>query len=262
MSRRLAPRPWSALVAAGVVLGSAGFLVGVATSNPASAASLGVCGSSISLMPGASGSCTETVIDPNTTSTQVNVTVLLSTSSASGGGTPGSGMATEAVLDGRPNGLQVTVTDETTPQTFTLGAVSCYTDSSKSTAATYPNAAYCVSTSSVQTVATNVSNSSFSDTFKISWSFPLAAGNPYQGSGATVQLASTYTGTTGGGVLGATTGPHGGQLAASTPTTGASLPEALGKLLLGAGVLLALIGVLVYLRDQRTRPLRPPNTPS
>lgn len=105
-------------------------------------------------------------------------------------------------------------------------------------------------------------NARFSHNFAIGWSFPLAAGNPYQGAGGTVLLQSTYTGTgasgTGGsGTLGASTGPSGGQLAASTPTTGAALPETLAKLLLGAGFLLALAGVLLYLRGQRTRPFQP-----
>ncbi|MGH7643902.1 MAG: hypothetical protein ACRENX_13005 [Candidatus Dormibacteria bacterium] len=242
-------------MAAGLVLGSAGFVVGVAAAAPVSAASLGACGSSTSLMPGNSGSCTETVSDPNTTATQVNVTLVLSTSSTSGGGTPGSLLATEAVLDGQPDGLQVTVTDETTPQTFSLGPISCYTDSSESTPASYPNAAYCASTSSSQTVASNVNNATFADTFQISWSFPLAASNPYQGSSAAVTLASTYTGTTGSGTLGASTSPHSGQLGASTPSTGAALPTTLGTLLLGAGIILAVLGAMLYIGEQRRRPV-------
>ena len=35
-------------------------------------------------------------------------------------------------------------------------------------------------------------NARFSHNFAISWSFPLAAGNPYQGAGGTVLLQSTY----------------------------------------------------------------------
>jgi hypothetical protein len=98
--------------------------------------------------------------------------------------------------------------------------------------------------------------------FVISWSFPLAASNPYEGGGVTIQLQFTYTGTTSGSVLGASTGTSGGQLAASTPATGAALPEMLGKLLLGAGFLLALAGVLLYLRGQRSRPFQPPTVSS
>lgn len=110
-------------------------------------------------------------------------------------------------------------------------------------------------------------NARFSHNFAISWSFPLAASNPYQGGGVTIQLQFTYTGTTSGSVLGASTGTSGtgtsgGQLAASTPATGAALPEMLGKLLLGAGFLLALAGVLLYLRGQRSRPFQPPTVSS
>lgn len=154
----------------------------------------------------------------------------------------------------------MTVTDTTTGQIFSLGTIFCYRDSGKSAPATYPNAAYCVSTSSSQTVAKNVNNASFSNTFVVAWSFPLAAGNPYQGSGAAVQLQSTYVGAMGSGTLGASTGPSGGQLAASTPTTGAELPETLAQVLLSAGVLLALVGGLLYMRGQRNRPLEPPTS--
>ena len=225
------------------------------------------------LVPGATGSCSATISDTTlNTSTPVDVALVVNTTSSSGGHTSGSGIATEALLDGQPgqtDGLQVTITDTSSNQTFSLGAVSCYSDSGKSTLASYPNAAYCVSSSRSQTVASNVGNASFSNDFVISWSFPLAAGNPYQGGGVTIQLQFTYTGTTSGSALGASTttsgtgtsgtGTSGGQLAASTstPATGAALPETLAKLLLGAGFLLALAGVILYLRGQRTRPFQP-----
>jgi len=242
-------RLWSVLVAVGLVMGAAGIVIAVAAASPASAASLGVCGASIALAPGDTGSCLETVSDTsNSTSTPVKVTLVINTVSTSGGGAPGSGVGTEAVLDGQSTGLQVLVKDVTTGRNFNLGTVSC------------PNAAYCASTSRAQTVATNVDNSSFGDSFEIIWSFPIAAGNPYQGAAATIQLASTYTGTGGSGVLGASTGPNGGVLAASTPTTGARLPETVGQLLVGAGVLLALIGMFLYMRGQRNRPFQPPNS--
>jgi hypothetical protein len=110
-------------------------------------------------------------------------------------------------------------------------------------------------------------NARFSHNFVISWSFPLAAGNPYEGGGVTIQLQSTYTGTTRGSVQGASTGTSGtgtsgGQLAASIPTTGAAPPQMLGKLLLGAGFLLALAGVLLYFRGQRSRSCQPPTVSS
>ena len=253
-------RLWSGLVLAGLAIGLAGLIIGVAAASPASAASLGACGASIALAPGDIGSCSEVVSDTgNSTSAQVDVALVISTTSTSGGGTPGSGVGTEAVLDGLANGLQVTVKDTNTNQTFNLGTIYCRTDSSQLRRAPYyPKAAYCASTSISQTVATNVDNAKFGDTFEISWSFPPAAGNPYQGSGARIQLASTYTGTGGSGTLGASTGPDGGQLAAGTPTTGARLPESLGQLLLGAGVILVLAGMFAYMRGQRNRPFEPP----
>ena len=248
----------AAFVLAGLVAGSLGALVEVAVANSALALGLDVCGASRSIVPGDAGSCSETVRDTsNSTSIQVNVALVISTTSTSGGGASGSGVGTEAVLDGQPNGLQVNVTDSNTGQTFSLGTIYCRTDSSKlSRAPVYPNASYCTSSSRSQTV----DNASFSNTFVIRWSFPLAADNPYQGSGATVQLQSTYTGAGGSGTLGASTGPNGGALAASTPTTGARLPETLGQLLVGAGVLLALVGMFLYMRGQRSRPFPPPTS--
>ncbi|MGC1910018.1 MAG: hypothetical protein WA809_10530 [Candidatus Dormiibacterota bacterium] len=216
-------------------------------------------------MPGDTGSCSESVSDTsNGTATQVDAALVIRTISSSGAGTPGSGLGTEAILDGLATGLQVTVTDtSTTPyKTFSLGAVSCYTSSSRRSPALYPNAAYCVSNSGFQKVASNVPNATFNANFVISWSFPLVASNPYQGSGATIQLQSFYRGTTGGsGTLGASTGPNGGALAASTPTTGARLPETLGQLLVGAGALLALMGMFLSMRARRDRPFQPPVAP-
>ena len=252
-------RLWSVLVAAGLLTGAVGVVIGLAAASTVSASSLGACGSSIALAPGDAGSCSETVSDTsNSTSTAVNVTLVINTVSTSGGGAPGSGLATEAVMDGESAGLQVLVKDVTTGRNFYLGTVSCYSNSSKSTVSIYPNAAYCASTSNAQTVATNVDNSSFGDTFEIIWSFPRSAGNPYQGAGATIQLSSTYTGVGGSGTLGASTGPNGGQLAASTPTTGAQLPETLGQLLLGAGVVLVLGGMFAYTKGERNRHIPPP----
>lgn len=252
---------WSTLVLAGLLFGVVGVATEVAAASPASAAAVGACGKSMSLAPGAQGSCSETVSDTsNNTSAQVQVNLVVATTSTSGGGAGDSGIGTEAILDGRPGGLHVTVTDTTTGQTFSLGTIFCYRDSGKSAPATYPNAAYCDSSSGLQRVATNVNNASFTNTFLVAWSFPLAAGNPYQGAGATVQLQSTYVGATGSGTLGVSTGPSGGQLAASTPTTGAELPETLAQFLLSAGVLLAIVGALLFMRGQRNRPLKPPTS--
>jgi len=253
---RLVRRPhhvWSTLTTVGLIVGAAGAVAAVAATMPASAASLGACGGSIALAPGDTGSCSETVSDTSdSTSTPVNVSLVINTTSTSGGGTAGSGAGTEAVLDGLASGLQVSVKDTTTGHTFSLGTISCYTDSSESAAASYPDATYCASSSKSQTVASDVDNASFGDSFVISWSFPLAAGNLYQGGGAIVQIASSYTGSTSGsGTLGASTGPTGGVLGASTPTTGAALPELVGELLLSVGFLLVLTGMYFYAGRQR-----------
>jgi len=255
-ARRYAPRRvWSVVVAVGMLTGTIGLLIGIAAANPASAASLGACGGAISLVPGAKGSCTETVSDTSDPrSTPVNVTLVIDTTSKSGGGLPGSGTATEAVLDGLPSGLHVTVTDTTSGHVFALGTILCYTDPSASTAAAYPNSAYCSSSSTAETVASDVNNATFDDTFKIHWWLPRTSGNPYQGSAGSIELTSTYTGTSGSGTLGASTGPSGGQLAASTPVTGADLPETVGRLLLGAGVVLILFGLFLYMKSRDARP--------
>ncbi|MGA2872131.1 MAG: hypothetical protein ABSF27_00835 [Candidatus Dormibacteria bacterium] len=254
---RLRPRRlWSRLVVAGLLTGAAGIVVGVAGLVPASAAVLGACGISTTLVPGDSGSCSGIISDTTSPSYSgpVDVTLVIGTTSSSAGRASGSGTGTEALLDGQADGLQVTVTDTTTGQTFALGPISCYTDSTKTVLASYPNAAYCVSSSSSQIVATSVQNTTFSDNFVIDWSFPLAATNPYEGSGATITLVATFTGATAGGVLGASTGPAGGVLGASTPTTGAGLPGTLSSLLLVMGIAMVLAGVIVYRIDRNSAP--------
>jgi hypothetical protein len=215
---------------AGLLTGAAGIVVGVAGLVPASAAVLGACGISTTLVPGDSGSCSGIISDTTSPSYSgpVDVTLVIGTTSSSAGRASGSGTGTEALLDGQADGLQVTVT--------------------------YPNAAYCVSSSSSQIVATSVQNTTFSDNFVIDWSFPLAATNPYEGSGATITLVATFTGATAGGVLGASTGPAGGVLGASTPTTGAGLPGTLSSLLLVMGIAMVLAGVIVYRIDRNSAP--------
>jgi hypothetical protein len=188
----------------------------------------------------------------------VDVTVALYTTSRSAGWITRGAVGTEAVLDGQPGGLQVTVIDTTTRKRFVLGWVSCYTDPTETSPASYPDAAFCTSSSSFQTVATSVQNASFSNNFLIYWSFPASAGNPYQGSAATIIIEATFTGAASGEVLGASTGPNGGQLAASTPTTGAALPEVLGTLLPATGIFLVLTGALLYRRRPRFGDGRPP----
>jgi hypothetical protein len=171
-------------------------------------------------------------------------------------------------MDGQPDGLQVTVVDTTTNQKLALGSIACYANRSQTSRASYPNASYCVSSSSFQTVATNVDIASFSNNFVIHWWFPQGAGDSYECGRAKVMVQSDFTGTGGSGsggsgTLGASTGPtgpNGGVLAASTgaPTTGAALPEVLGTLLLATGIFLVLTGALLYRRRPRFGDGRPP----
>jgi len=258
---------WSWLVVAGSLVGASAMVVALAGLTPASAALLQSCDTPASVVPGASGSCSLTVSDTNGAGYkgQVDVAVALYTTSNSGGRTTGSGIGTEALLDGEPDGLQATVTDTTTNQQFVLGTITCYTNRTETSPASYPNASYCASSSRFQTVASDVDNASFSNNVVIHWWFPVAAGNPYQCGRAKIILQSTFTGTGGSGTLGAGTGPtspNGGVLAASTtaPTTGAQLPEGLAELLLGAGILLALAGVLMSKREHLTGRFQPPTS--
>ncbi len=255
---------WSVLVMAGILIGASGLVAGVATLIPASASTLQSCGIAAMVVPGASGSCSGTISDTSGSSYNglVDVTVAIYTSSMSAGHTVGSGVGTEALLDGQDTGLQVSVIDTSTRRKFALGPASCYTDSTKSAPASYPNAAYCESSSSSQAVASSAQNASFSNNFVIRWWFPWKAGNPYQGSAATVTLDATFTGATGGGVLAASTGPAGGVLGASTPSTGAALPETISAALLATGLLLVLAGVAVYRRRQGANAGRPPTLSS
>jgi hypothetical protein len=242
-------------------------VVALAALTPASAALMQSCGTPASVVPGASGSCSLTVSDTNAGGYkgQVDVAVALYTTSTSDGQTRGSGVGTEALLDGQPDGLLATVIDTTTNQQFDFGTFTCYKNRTESSPAAYPNASYCASSSRFQTVATNMDIATFSNSFVIHWRFPLAAGNPYQGGRAKIILQSAFTGTSGSGTLGVSTGPtspNGGVLAASTttPTTGAQLPEGIAKLLLGAGILLALAGVLLSKREHRTGLFQPPKS--
>jgi hypothetical protein len=161
------------------------------------------CGTPASVVPGASGSCSLTVSDTNAGGYkgQVDVAVALYTTSNSGGRATGSGVGTEALLDGQPDALQATVIDTTTNQQFDFGTFTCYKNRNERSPAAYPNASYCASSSRFQTVATNVNNASFSNNFVIHWWFPPAAGNPYQCGRAKIILQSAFTGTVAVGLV-------------------------------------------------------------
>jgi hypothetical protein len=233
-------------MAIGVLLAGAGVLVSL-TAAPVDAATVGCNGSLVttSLAPGDSGSCTFSYSE---TAAQLgnpfSVTVSVDTTSTAGHGTAGSGTATEALIDGQASGLQVAVTDSS-GNTFGAGTPTC--------SGGYPDAVSCSSKDDAQPVPGTTATSSWSDTFTISWSLPLAAGNPYQGGNATVTVTPFYNGmsaptpvatpTPTGGVLGVSFSPTptGGVLGASTPSTGAG-PSTGSLVVIALGMMLLLIG--------------------
>jgi hypothetical protein len=228
------------------VLASSGLLVvGVGTvaalsAVPASAAGLTICGQTVQLAPGDSGTCTYTVTwsGASSYSGPVDVALDVSTRAQASGSTLGAGNGTEALLDGTATGLQVMITDSV-GSSFGIGTDSCYASAPPSARATPPNAAFCESTDQNQKVASS-KPVGYSDTFTAHWTLPLGAGNPYQGGGATVTLTAVLTGSASGAVLGAST-HYGGVGGASTPSAGAGLPTYLSRalILLGLGLLFA-----------------------
>ena len=248
---RLMRGGWTGLSAAamalGLLLASAGLLLTL-TAAPVDAATLSCNGAlaTASLVPGDSGSCTFSYSE---TAAQLGnpftVTLDIDSTSTSGGGSAGSETATEALLDGQATGLQVTVTDSN-GNSFGLGTSSC--------SATYPGATTCSSKDDDQAVPGTTATSSWSDTFTISWSLPLAAGNPYQGGSATVTVTPYYNGTPApspspspsptGGALAATSSPSptGAVSAVSTPSTGAGPTSTASLVLIALGMVLLLIG--------------------
>lgn len=236
----------------GVVSGGAGIVLGVAAATPVSAApSLSIPGCTtapIALAPGDSGSCTATF---SLTGSPGQVFLSVTTSSAAGA--PG----TEALLDGNTDGLQVTLTDTTSGDAHGIGTVSC-------PGTYYPDATPCSSADSLQPVSSTAITSGNTDVITVNWSFPLQAGNPYQGGTAIVALQEEYSGTTAiatpnpsGSVLGVSTSsptPAGGVLGVSTPTTGAQLPQlqiVLSQILIVLGLGLVFAGLLMWRRERR-----------
>lgn len=265
------------LVLAGFLIGSLGGVVGIAATASVSAGALNVCGSSVRIVPGDSGRCSERISDTLARSATgaVDVTVVISTLSMSGGGLPTATppVATEALLDGRLSGLQVLIIDTNSARTFTLGSVACYTDASKETPSSYPAAAYCTSVSRPELVASSVDRAKFSATFAIRWSLPINAGNPYQGGGATISIALMFTATEStappetpatvppaptlaGGILGTHASPtpspsvHYGVLGASIPASGAQLPVVAPRVLIVIGLLVVFAGLWVWRRGR------------
>ncbi len=245
-------------IALGVPLAGVGVLLTL-TATTAAAAGVSCNGSvaTATLVPGDSGSCTLTYTE---TAEQLGnpftVTVSVSTTSASGGGAAGAGTATEALLDGQPSGLQVTVTDSD-GNSFDAGTPSC--------SGSYPDASSCSSTDPGQAVPGTTGTSSWSDTFTIAWTLPLSAGNPYQGGNATVTVTPFYNGfaaptpvptpTPTGGVAAAssTPTPSSGVSGASTPSTGAGPLSMTSLLLIALGLALLLAGSVGITAARRPR---------
>jgi hypothetical protein len=251
-----------AAMAVGVLLTGAGLLISL-TAAPVAAATVGCDGSLVttSLEPGDSGSCTFSYSETaGQLGNPFTVAVSVDTTSTSGNGAAGTGTATEALLDGQTTGLQVTVTDSS-GNTFALGALTC--------SGTYPAAASCSSNDPNQAVPGTTDTSSWTDTFTIAWTLPLAAGNPYQGGNATVTVTPFYNGvpaptpssspTPTGGVSGISSGPSptGGVSAASTPSTGAGPIPTSSLVLIALGMVLLLAGAYgigVATRSRRRTP--------
>jgi hypothetical protein len=277
--RQMVPRfpLWVVLVSLGLGTGASGTLLGLAAASTVTAAStVNVCGTSAPVVPGSTGSCRETFASPFGTQ-PVSVTLSISTVSSSGEGQPGSGVGTEALLDGTTSGMQVQIIDDSTGKLFLVGRVACYQSASTTLPASYPDAAYCSSDQADLPVATVGAGGS--QTFTVRWLLPFQAGNPYQGGSASVTLQPTFTAVPAqrrasstppptprptGGVHGRSTtsptppvsaaspGKHHRVLAASTttstPTTGAQLPLVLSRILILAGMGLVLTGLLLWRR--------------
>jgi hypothetical protein len=231
----------------GVLLSGTGLVLAL-TATPVEAASM-TCSATLAttpLVPGAAGSCVfiDTVTATQTQNQPFTVTLDVDSTSAARGGASGNGIGTEALLDGQTTGLQVTVSDSA-GNTFGIGTPTC--------TGTYPDATSCVSTDDGQAVPGAVGVSSWSNTFTIGWSLPLAAGNPYEGGGATVTVTAHYNGvpapssssTPTGSVAAISTGPSptGGVSAVSTPTTGAGPTSMTSLVLIVVGMALLLLGV-------------------
>jgi len=253
-------------MAIGILLAGGGLLFTL-TESTAEAASV-TCDTTLastSLFPGSSGSCVvsfaESAARPGKPFT---VTVDVRTTSASGSAESSGGTAAEALLDGQPAGLQVTISDSARNR-YGLGAVTC--------SGSYPDASACSSSDDNQPVPGASDLSSWNDTFTIAWYLPRTAGNPYQGGSATVTVTPYYSGvpatpptpagspSPSGGVAGAseTPTPSGAALPASIPATGAG-PSGPTQVLLGIGLGLLLLGGcgLAVSSRARRRASRPP----
>jgi hypothetical protein len=247
------------MMALGVLLSGAGLVLAL-TATPVDAATVS-CNANLAtapLIPGDSGSCTFSYTETaaQAQNQPFTVTVGVNTASTSGNGAADSGTATEALLDGRATGLQVSVSDAS-GNSFGVGTPLC--------TGIYPDAASCSSADDGQVVPGANSVSSWSDTITVSWSLPVAAGNPYQGGSATVTVTAYYNGipaptpvptpTPTGGVAAAssTPTPAGGVSSASTPSTGTGPTPLSSLILIALGLALLLAGSLGITAAGRSR---------
>jgi hypothetical protein len=238
----------TAIMTLGALLSGAGLVLAL-TAAPVDAATVS-CNATLAttpLVPGDSGNCTFSYAETAAQAQNQPFTVTLgvNTVSKSGNGAAPSGTATEALFDGQATGLQVSVSDSS-GNTFGIGTPSC--------TGTYPDATSCTSTDESQVVPGASSVSSWSDTITVSWSLPLAAGNPYEGGSATVTVTAYYNGTPApspspspsptGSALAATFSPSptGAVSAVSTPSTGAGPTSTASLVLIALGMVLLLIG--------------------
>jgi hypothetical protein len=257
------------ITAFGLVSAGMGIVIAVAAATPVAAAGLsipGCAGVPVTLAPGDSGSCNTTFnLSGHGSPGQVFLNVTTTSTSE------GAGVGTEALIDGIGTGLQITLIDATSGNTYGIGTVGC--------TGTYPDATPCSSSDSMQSVSSS-SITADTDVITVSWNFPIQASNPYQGGKATVNLQEAYSGgsvppaaistpsptptpTPTSGVLGAHTTPtpspnrqhHSGVLGASTstPTTGAQVPIIFSRVLIVLGLALILVGLWVWRRQRYFR---------
>jgi hypothetical protein len=216
----------------GLVCVGGAVLATTATPVEAATVSCSATHAATPLVPGASGTCifsyTETAQQAE--HQRFSVTLDVDTLSRSGGA-PGK-TASEALLDGRASGLNVSVSDSAR-NTFGTGTPSCR--------GIYPKATPCSSMDHGQAVRGGVGITQWSDTFTVAWSLPRSAGNPYQAGSATITLTVHFIGAS-GSQTGPSATPTSGVLASSTPVTGVGSNPFPGLVLIAAGFGLLLIG--------------------
>ena len=106
-------------------------------------------------------------------------------STAARAGAPGSGTGTQALVNDGPNSLQLTIRDSASAA-YTLGTIACVPGTSGAS----PTKTSCRSSAPDQVVGGQPVGSGWSDTFTVTYSFPLGAGNDYQGSTASLTLTA------------------------------------------------------------------------